>query len=125
MIFYLIIDKMAVVYIDPVVYISGLFLLSMAFLTPYMLITRRSELTKAWRKYKRYSLIIGIGSAVGYLIILFVFRMAPVSYVVAVREVSVALGAILGMKYLYEARSGRKIFGIGLILVGLVLIRVA
>jgi uncharacterized membrane protein len=125
MIFYSIIDKMAVAYVDPIVYILGLFFLSMFFLTPYMLITKKNELAEAWRKYKRYSMIIGIGSAAGYLIILFVFRLAQVSYVVAVREASVALGAILGMTYLGEGRSKGKILGVGLILTGLILIRIA
>jgi drug/metabolite transporter (DMT)-like permease len=123
MIFYSIVDKMAVAYVDPVVYILGLFFLSMFFLTPYMLIAKKNELAKAWREYKRYSMIIGIGSAAGYLIILFVFRLAQVSYVVAVREVSVALGAILGMTYLGEVRSKGRILGIGLILTGLILRR--
>jgi uncharacterized membrane protein len=125
MVFYSIVDKMAVAYVEPVVYITGLFLLSMFFLTPYLLTTRRSELARAWRNHKRYGLLIGIGSAAGYLIILFVFRVARVSYVVAVREVSVAIGAILGMTYLGEARSKRKVLGIALIVLGLILIRIA
>lgn len=125
MIAYSIIDKMAVGYVHPVIYILGLFMLSMLFLTPFVLVTRKNELVRAWREYKKYSLIIGLGSAVGYLMILFVFQMARVSYVVAVREVSVAVGAILGMVYLGEARSRWKILGIGLISAGLVLIRIA
>ena len=125
MVCYSIIDKMAVAYVDPVVYILVLFLLSMLFLTPYMLITKRKELAEAWRRSKRYSMIIGIGSAAGYLIILFVFRLAQVSYVVAVREVSVAMGAVMGIVYLGEARTKRKVIGIVLIVSGLFLIRLA
>jgi drug/metabolite transporter (DMT)-like permease len=125
MVCYSIVDKMAVAYVDPVVYILGLFLLSMFFLTPYMLITKRRELAEALRGYKRYSIVIGIGSAAGYLIILFVFRLAQVSYVVAVREVSVAIGAVLGMTYLGEVRSRGGLLGIASILVGLILIRLA
>ena len=125
MIFYSIIDKIAVGYVDPVVYILCFLFDSNFFQTPNILKARRGELANAWRKYKKYSIIIGIGSAMGYLIILFVFRIAQVSYVVAVREVSVALGAILGMRYLGEARSEKKILGIGLIVVGLILIRIA
>jgi drug/metabolite transporter (DMT)-like permease len=125
MIAYSIIDKMAVAYVHPVFYILGLFMLSMLFLTPYVLATRRDELVQAWREYKKYSVIIGLGSAVGYLLILFVFQIARVSYVVAVREVSVAIGAVLGMVYLGETRSRWKLLGIGLITAGLILIRIA
>jgi drug/metabolite transporter (DMT)-like permease len=125
MIFYSIIDKVAMASIDPVIYIQGLFLLSMFFLTPYMFIARGGELHDAWRKHRKYSLVIGAGSAVGYLIILYVFRMAQVSYVVAVRELSVAIGAMLGMTYLGEARSQRKLAGIALIVAGLIMIKIA
>ena len=125
MIAYSIVDKMAVAYVHPVFYILGLFMMSMLFLTPYVAATRRDELIQAWREYKKYSVIIGLGSAVGYLLILFVFQIARVSYVVAVREVSVAIGAVLGMAYLGEVRSRGKILGIGLITAGLILIRIA
>jgi len=125
MIFYSIIDKVAMASINPVIYILGLFLLSLFFLTPYMFIARGGELYDAWRRYWRYSLVIGVGSAVGYLIILYVFRMVQVSYVVAVREFSVAVGAMLGMTYLGESRSKRKTTGIVLIVIGLIMIRIA
>ena len=125
MIAYSIIDKMAVAYVHPVFYILGLFMLSMLFLTPYVVVTRRDDLVRAWREHRRYSIIIGLGSAVGYLMILFVFRIARVSYVVAVREVSVAIGALLGMVCLGETRSRWKILGIALITTGLILIRIA
>jgi uncharacterized membrane protein len=125
MIAYSIVDKMAVTYVHPLIYILGLFMLSMLFLTPHVVMNRRDELVRAWKEYKKYSVIIGLGSAVGYLMILFVFQMARVSYVVAVREVSVAIGAVLGMVYLGEVCSRRKILGIALITAGLILIRIA
>ena len=125
MIFYSIIDKMAMAAVHPVVYITGLFLLSLLILTPYVLAKRRSELRDAVAQYKRYSLLIGIGSAAGYLMILFVLRTARVSYVVAVREVSVAIGAVLGMIFLAEAAVKKKVAGIVLIVLGLVLIKIS
>ena len=122
---YSIVDKMAVRLIHPVVYIFGLFFFSMAFLTPYMVISRKSELCNAWRHFKKYSLIIGTGAAGAYLIILFVFRIAPVSYVVAVRELSVAVGALLGIRFLGEPLSMRKLTGIILVVLGLIVIKIA
>lgn len=125
MMFYSIVDKMAMAAVHPVVYISGLFLLSMLILTPYVLTKRSSELSDALAKYKRYSLLIGIGSAAGYLMILFVLRTARVSYVVAVREVSVAIGAVLGMIFLTEPVFIKKIAGIILVVLGVILIKLS
>jgi drug/metabolite transporter (DMT)-like permease len=122
---YSIVDRMAVRLIHPVIYIFGLFLFSMAFLTPFMLISRKRELNNALRNFKRKSFVIGAGAAGAYLIILFVFRIAPVSYVVAVREVSVAIGALLGIKYLGESLSIRKAMGLILVVLGLIMIKIA
>ena len=125
MIGYSIVDKIAMASIDPVVYIFWLFLLSMLLLTPYMLLARRRQLAEALRKHKRDGFIIGLGATAGYLLILFVFRMAQVSYVVAVRELSVVFGSILGFAFLHESGSVRKFLGIILVVTGLILIRVA
>jgi drug/metabolite transporter (DMT)-like permease len=125
MIGYSVVDKLAMAAIDPVVYIFWLFLLSMALLTPYMLIARRHELIAAWREHKKYSMVIGLGATAGYLLILFVFRMAQVSYVVAVREFSVVLGSLLGVVYLRESLSIRKLIGIMMVVAGLIMVRIA
>ena len=125
MIGYSIVDKIAMASIDPVVYIFWLFLLSMLLLTPCMLLARRRQLAEALRKHKRDGFIIGLGATAGYLLILFVFRMAQVSYVVAVRELSVVFGSILGFAFLHESGSVRKFLGIILVVTGLILIRVA
>lgn len=122
---YYIVDKLAVRLISPVVYIYYIFLLSMLFLTPYMFFCRRKELAFALRKLKKYCLVIAVGAASGYLIILYVFQMTQVSYVVAVREVSVAIGALLGVKFLHEPFSVGKLVGVVLIVFGLVMIKIA
>ncbi|MDH4209841.1 MAG: SMR family transporter [candidate division WOR-3 bacterium] len=125
MIGYSIVDKSAMALVSPVIYIFWLFLLSMILLTPYMLIARRRELSAAWKEHKRYGIIIGLGATAGYLLILSVFRTAQVSYVVAVRELSVVLGSLLGVVYLHESLSTRKLIGILMVVAGLVLVRIA
>lgn len=122
---YYIVDKLAVRLINPVIYIYCLFLFSALFLTPYMLFRRKKELAVALKKFKKYCLIIAVGAASGYLIILYVFQMTQVSYVAAVREVSVAIGALLGVKFLHEPLSVGKLVGVVLIVFGLVMIRIA
>lgn len=125
MIGYSVVDKLAMATIDPIIYIFWMILFSMALLTPYMLIVRRRELIAAWKEHKKYSMVIGLGATAGYLLILFVFRMAQVSYVVAVRELSVVVGSILGVVYLRESLSIRKLLGILMVVAGLVLVRIA
>lgn len=125
MVGYSIVDKLAMAAVNPVVYIFCLFLLSMVLLTPYILIKRRRELSVAWKEHRKSGIIIGMGATAGYLLILFVFRMAQVSYVVAVREFSVVIGSILGVVYLRESLSIRRLIGIVMVVAGLVLVRIA
>jgi drug/metabolite transporter (DMT)-like permease len=125
MIGYSIIDKSAMATVHPVLYVFWLLLLSMLLLTPYMVIARRRELAIAWKQYKKYALIIGLGATAGYLLILYVFRMAQVSYVVTVREFSVVLGSFLGVLLLREAISVKKLVGIFMVVAGLIMVRLA
>jgi drug/metabolite transporter (DMT)-like permease len=120
---YSIIDKQAVEMIDPVTYIFGVWLLSAVFLTPCILIKDRRELLWAWRKFKRNSIVIGVGSMGTYLVILFAYQLSHVSYVVATREIAVVIGAVLGFKFLNEKYTLKKIIGILTIVLGLIMIK--
>jgi EamA-like transporter family. len=122
---YSIVDKLGVGIMNPVAYIFGLWIIATLWLTPYVLIFKRRELYLAWKDYKKHSFIIGAGSLVTYLLILFIFRIAPVSYVVALREMAVAIGALLGFVFLGEKSTGIKIIGIALIVLGMMAIKMA
>lgn len=78
-------------------------------------------------KYKKveFTSKLGLGSFASYLIILFVFQYSDVSYVVPVRETSVAIGALLGFIFLKEKFSFRKILAITAITIGLILIKIS
>ncbi len=122
---YSIVDKLGVGIMNPVAYIFGLWIIATLWLTPYVLIKKCHALSLAWKDYKKYSFIIGAGSLVTYLLILFIFRIAPVSYVVALRESAVAIGALMGFVFLGEKFSGIKIIGISLIVLGMMAIKMA
>lgn len=102
-----------------------MFFISALWMTPYIIIKKHKELIDAWKNYKKYSFIIGIGSILTYLIILFVYQIANVSYVIALREFSVAIGAVLGIKYLDEKFTIKKLIGITLIVLGIIAIKIA
>ena len=122
---YSIVDKLAVEISHPLFYIYGFTVLSTLLLAPYVMAKKRHELSEAWRSKKRYSFTIGLGSMGTYLIILFVFQMAQVSYVVAARELAVAIGAILGFIFLKEHLTARKAIGIIAVVAGMILIKMA
>lgn len=122
---YSVIDKIGVGMIDPVVYAVGLFGSSALFLIPYIVWKHRPVLADVWKNKKRYCAMIGIGQVGTYLIILFVYQVAQVSYVVAVRELSVVFGALLGFRILRERITMKKAVGIAAITVGLVLVKIA
>lgn len=122
---YSLVDKLGVGIMNPVAYIFGLWLIATLWLTPYVFIYKRRELALAWRNYRKHSLIIGSGSLITYLLILFIYRIAQVSYVVALRELAVAFGAVLGFVFLGEKPTRLKIFGITLIVLGMMAIKLA
>lgn len=122
---YSIIDKLGVATIHPLIYIHGVFLLSILFLTPYVFLRKRSQLKQALREHKRLAAFIGTGSLLAYGIILFAFRIADASYVVALREVSIIIASFLGFWLFNEHRSPIIIAGIVIIVTGIVVIRLA
>jgi drug/metabolite transporter (DMT)-like permease len=122
---YSIVDKLGVGVMNPLAYIFGLWFIATLWLTPYVLLYKRRELSLAWREYKKHSLIIGIGSLITYLLILFIYRIAPVSFVVALRESAVAIGALMGFIFLDEKVTVNKVVGIVLIVLGMMAIKIA
>jgi drug/metabolite transporter (DMT)-like permease len=120
---YSVIDKLAVAAIEPVVYISGMFTLCTLLLAPFQ--GPMHTYRRALRESKRFIVLIGVGSIVTYLMILFAFRLGPVSYIVAVREFAVVIGACFGVLCLNERLTPPKIVGMGAILCGLVLVKLA
>lgn len=122
---YSVVDKAGVGFIDPVNFIFTKFFLAAVFLTPYVFLHHRRSLEKAMKSLKRYGLLIGLGSIGTYLIILFAFQLAKLSYIVAIREFAVVIGAMLGVTILKEQLTFKKILGISAITAGLILIKVA
>ncbi len=77
------------------------------------------------KEYKLYIAIVGPGSVTGYLIILFALQQTNASYIVAMREISVVIGSILGFIFLKERITVLKVVGMLFIVTGLVLVKIA
>jgi drug/metabolite transporter (DMT)-like permease len=85
----------------------------------------RAGAPKMYRRYRRTVWIVGIGSPATYLIILFAYSRGPVSYITAVREFSVVFASLLGARYLGEKISALRWAGIGLVVLGMMMIKMA
>jgi len=85
----------------------------------------RPSLPATYRTHRRAIWIIAIASPLTYLIILFAYSLGPVGYVVAVREFSVVIAALLGAFLLKERLGAARRIGIALVVVGLILIKIA
>jgi len=122
---YSIVDKRGVGYISPVIYIAGLSTCAALLLAPYVLLKCREQYRRAWRESKLACLAIGLGSMGTYLVILFAFQFANASYVVAVREFSIVVVALLGTLVLRESISLPRGCSILVILIGVLLVKMS
>ena len=82
----------------------------------------RAEIPEDYRQYWRESLGISILTPLGYILVLFAMRIAPVSHVAPAREMSMMIGAYFGTKLLGESYATRRIIGSALIATGVVVL---
>jgi drug/metabolite transporter (DMT)-like permease len=119
---YSLVDKVGVGLVYPPVYIYIMSLITWLALTPWILIRERSRLREEWKNRAGAIFIVGFFSSFTYLMILFALTMGKVSYVAAVREVSIVLSAYFGVFYLREKHGLQKLIGAATIALGVVAI---
>ena len=64
-------------------------------------------------------------SALAYTLVLFAFRLSKTGYVVAARELSIVLSAVIGSLWLREGRLGPRLAGAAIVLVGVACVALA
>jgi drug/metabolite transporter (DMT)-like permease len=94
-------------------------LLRIPFMLPHALRHRAASL-QAWRKQWKYALVVACISPLGYVLVLYAVRLAPVSHVAPAREVSMLFAALLGGKLLGEGDTGLRLAGAACIAGGVV-----
>jgi len=83
----------------------------------------RANLRQILHARMRPATLTGIGIYLTYtLVLISMAYVSNVSYVVAFRQLSIPLGALLGVIVLKEARAAPKFVGVGIMFVGLVLV---
>ena len=105
----------------------GLFMFSMMpfVTTPYLV--RKfgwDHFTESWRKNRGYLLLGGVLGLVAYMMALFAYTFAPLSYSGAIREVSVVIGAFLGWRFLKEEMGGVRVVGSAIVFAGVMVIAI-
>ncbi|MCP4376891.1 MAG: EamA family transporter [bacterium] len=101
---YSIVDKKGVLSIPPILFFYLFFACSGFMFLGYFL-TLKDRRKKYWRLLKQDAIKITLASileAASYILILYAFRMSKVAYVVALRQVSVIIGAVYGVVFLKE-----------------------
>ncbi|MCF8109441.1 MAG: DMT family transporter [Desulfohalobiaceae bacterium] len=119
---YSLVDKAGVQFVSPPVYIYLMVVITWLLLTPVVLSTNRRHILLEWQENRGTILIVGLLVLGTYLTILFALQMAKVSYVVAVREVSIVFSVLYGILRLGEKHGMQKILGASLIATGVVCI---
>ncbi len=69
------------------------------------------EAKRLWRLQWKYAAVVGIFSPIGYVLVLYAAKIAPVSHVAPAREVSMLFAALIGGQLLGESDRGLRILG--------------
>lgn len=93
--------------------------------TPYLVNRYGVESFKrVWKNYRGYLLMGGVLGLVAYMLALFAYTIAPLSYSGAIREVSAVIGAFLGWRFLKEEMGGVRLVGSVIVFAGVMVIAV-
>lgn len=81
-----------------------------------------NRFAEAWNGPRFPLISAAILGVVAYLLALFAYSIAPVSYSGAIREASVVIGAFLGWQFLGEKMGGLRVLGASVIFAGILVI---
>jgi multidrug transporter EmrE-like cation transporter len=121
---YSLLDKAGVARISPLAYIWLMELGSCILLTPVAL-AKRDVMRREWRTNRGTIAAAALMSPTAYLFVLFAFQLSKTGYVVAAREMSIVLSAIIGSVWMKEGALGHRLAGAGVVLAGVVCVAFA
>ena len=120
---YSIIDKIGVGYVDAFTYIFLMFVFMFIFLTPHVFFIKNKTMIKTeWNSNKKDIVTAGILNFCTFYMILIAMSLANLSYIVALREISIIFGVILGAMVLKEEYFSIRLTGSILIVIGSVFV---
>src|SRR5262249_7090083 len=114
---YSLVDKARVTHLSPLAYIGLMELGAFLVLAPAML-PRCEGVRREWRTNRTAILTAGILSPGAYLLVLFAFQLSKAAYVVAGREVSIVLSALIGSVWMREGHLVQRLAGAAVVAAG-------
>jgi drug/metabolite transporter (DMT)-like permease len=122
---YSVIDGAAVKLTNPVPYAALIYFVSAIYLTPYVFVKHGwGELRQEFRAYRWRLILIGALIVAAYMLALWAYRLSSVSYVGAIREMNVVVGALAGWQLLGEKFGQVRVFGSLVIFAGILVIAI-
>ena len=121
---YSLLDKAGVARLHPFAYIWLMEMGSCALLTP-VAFAKADLVRREWRANRGTIAAAALMSPTGYLLVLFAFQFSKTGYVVAAREMSIVLSAIIGSVWLKEGGLGRRLAGAVVVLAGVACVAMA
>jgi drug/metabolite transporter (DMT)-like permease len=80
----------------------------------------RAGVAREWRAYRRPVLTVALLGPLGYLLVLFAMRVAPISHVAPARELATLMGTWFGARLLGERAAAQRLAGALCIVAGVV-----
>jgi drug/metabolite transporter (DMT)-like permease len=87
---------------------------------PPLALRDRAGLVREAREYARPAWVVAVLGPIGYILVLFAMRVAPVSHVAPARELSTLVGAYFGSRVLREQVGPTRVAGALCIVAGVV-----
>jgi drug/metabolite transporter (DMT)-like permease len=114
---YSLVDAAGARAMHPIAYVCLMALGSVVLLLPVVL-RRRAALFAEWRRSGRFIVLAASMNLTGYVLVLFAYREAKTGYVVAARELSIVLSAVVGSVLFREGRLVPRMLAASVILAG-------
>jgi multidrug transporter EmrE-like cation transporter len=121
---YSLLDKAGVARLHPLPYIWLMEMGSCALLTPVAL-AKGDLMRREWRVNRGTIAAAALMSPTGYLLVLFAFQFGKTGYVVAAREMSIVLSAVIGSVWFKEGGLRRRLAGAAVVLAGVACVALA
>jgi drug/metabolite transporter (DMT)-like permease len=110
--------------IAPLLYDAGTTVTGVILLAPFAA-RRWPEVTREWREHRTEATAVAGLSSISYILVLTALAVTPVTYIAPVREVSIVIGAFIGVRRLKEADGRRRILAAAAIAVGIIIMAAA
>jgi drug/metabolite transporter (DMT)-like permease len=112
-------DKVGVSTVDPILYAFWMDAFIVLFITPVILWRRGWRgIREDWEETKVRAVVAGFLARFGYILVLVAMSLIQVSYILALRQISVVLGTAAGVLLLKERYGRMRLIGSAIMFIG-------